>query len=118
MLILRSVLEKIIDAQPAEAQVLMDRLMLDKANEELEEKRKIALLRSGGKGWDARKDEIQAEKQLEEAEKRSAPYQCLRIVNGALILHSLDNLEIEDDVYKRAADLLSEVQVTLELVSP
>lgn len=64
------VLEQIIDAQPAEAQRLMDRLMLDKANEELEEKRKIALLRSGGKGWDARKDELKAEKEVEEAEKR------------------------------------------------
>jgi hypothetical protein len=64
------VLEQIIDAQPAEAQKIMDRLMLEKANEELDAKRKIALLRSGGKGWDARKDEIKAEKQLEEAEKR------------------------------------------------
>ena len=64
------VLEKIIDADPAEAQKLMDRLMLDKANDELEAARKVALLRSGAKGWDARKEEIKAEKQLEEAEKR------------------------------------------------
>ena len=48
----------------------MDLLMLDKAADELEEARKIALLRSGAKGWDARKEEIKAEKQLEEAEKK------------------------------------------------
>lgn len=63
-------MEKIIDASPADAQRLMDELMLDKANEDLEEARKIALLRSGAKGWDARKEEIKAEKHLEEAEKR------------------------------------------------
>lgn len=111
------VLERIIDADPAEAQKLMDRLMLDKANDELEAARKVALLRSGAKGWDARKEEIKAEKQLEEAEKRRVhltrqiSVRCLKVDDCRL-----DKLEIDDDVHKRAADMLSEVQVTLELV--
>lgn len=48
----------------------MDQIMLDQANMDLEEARKTALLRSGALGWEARKDEIKAEKQLQQAEKR------------------------------------------------
>ena len=36
---------------------------------------------------------------------------------GVDVVNRLDKLEIEDDVHKRAADMLSEIQVTLELVS-
>jgi hypothetical protein len=48
----------------------MDRLMLERKNEELEEARRIALLRSGARGWEARSDEIKAEKELEKAEEK------------------------------------------------
>jgi hypothetical protein len=65
-----SVLEEIIDAEPTRAQGLMDKLMLERKNEELEDARRIALLRSGARGWDARSDEIKAEKELEAAEAK------------------------------------------------
>jgi hypothetical protein len=48
----------------------MDKLMLERKNEELEEARRIALLRSGARGWEARSDETKAEKELEQAEAR------------------------------------------------
>lgn len=48
----------------------MDQLTLQKRNEELEEARRIALLRSGARGWEARSDEIKAEKELEKAEEK------------------------------------------------
>jgi hypothetical protein len=64
------VLEKIIDAEPVEAQMLMNDLMLEKKNTELQEARKIAQLRSGARGWDARSDEVKAEKELERAEQK------------------------------------------------
>lgn len=63
-------LEKIIDAEPVEAQMLMNDLMLEKKNTELQEARKIAQLRSGARGWDARSDEVKAEKELERAEQK------------------------------------------------
>jgi hypothetical protein len=68
--VLISVLEEIIDAEPTRAQGLMDKLMLERKNEELEEARRIALLRSGARGWEARSDEIKAEKELEAAEAK------------------------------------------------
>jgi hypothetical protein len=44
--------------------------MLDKKNEDLQEARRIALLRSGARGWEARFEEIKAEKELEKAEEK------------------------------------------------
>ena len=69
---LMTVLEEIIDAVPLRAQELMDRLMLQRKNEELEEARRVALLRSGARGWEARSEEIKAEKELERAEEKYA----------------------------------------------
>ena len=63
-------LEEIIDGVPLRAQELMDQLMLQRKNEELEEARRIALLRSGARGWEARSQEIKAEKELEKAEEK------------------------------------------------
>jgi hypothetical protein len=63
-------LEKIIDAEPNEAQRLMDGLMLEKKDAELQEARKVALLRSGARGWEARSEENKAEKELERAEQK------------------------------------------------
>jgi len=67
-----AVLEEIIDAVPLRAQELMNQLMLQRKNEELEEARRIALLRSGARGWEARSEEIKAEKELERAEEKYA----------------------------------------------
>jgi hypothetical protein len=63
-------LEEIIDSEPIKAQRLMDQLVLGKRGEELEDARRIALLRSGARGWEARSDEIKAEKELEQAEEK------------------------------------------------
>jgi hypothetical protein len=50
--------------------MLMNDLILEKKNTELQEARKIAQLRSGARGWDARSDEVKAEKELERAEQK------------------------------------------------
>jgi ATP-binding cassette subfamily F protein 3 len=65
-----TVLEEIIDSEPSKAQRLMNQLTLQKRNQELEEARRVALLRSGARGWDARSEEIKAEKELEKAEEK------------------------------------------------
>lgn len=70
------VLESIIEAEPSEAQRLMDGLMLEKKETELAEARKIALLRSGARGWEARSEENKAEKELQKAEERYV-HRCL-----------------------------------------
>lgn len=44
--------------------------MLEKKDAELQEARKVALLRSGARGWEARSEELKAEKELERAEQK------------------------------------------------
>ncbi len=79
------------------------------------EARKTAARRSGARGKDARAAEIRAEASVEEAEKRCV---LLRLQAGRLIIYRVAKLVIDDMWATKANELLSEVQLALELVRP
>lgn len=86
-------------ADPQESQRLLDEVLYERAQSDLEDKRRTALRRSGARGKEARADEIKAEEALAEAKKRLKA--CI----------------ITDDWSLRATELLHEVQAVLEVVS-
>lgn len=73
-------------------------MLLSRAQIDLEDKRRIALRRSGVRGKEARAEEIKAEEFLAEAQNK------------------LEACRITDDWSLQATELLQEVQTILEMV--